>query len=111
VSPSLPPTLGRLNEYLQADKANEINVETLYGDLQRRFSELKADWSRADAERVAMRKALRAAQAQTSEMAEANKRLTALLEEVRIEQARMARAKKTVLRALELEDDNSTKAA
>ena len=26
----------KLNEYLQAEKANSINVETLFGDLQKR---------------------------------------------------------------------------
>ena len=37
----------KLNEYLQAEKANSINVEGLYGDLQKRFSMLKTEWVRA----------------------------------------------------------------
>ena len=28
----------KLNEYLQAEKMNSINVEGLYGDLQKRFN-------------------------------------------------------------------------
>ena len=32
----------KLNEYIQADKTNEQSVETLYADLQHRFSVMKA---------------------------------------------------------------------
>ncbi len=109
--PSLTPVdqdMAKLNDYIQAERVNEINMETLYGDLQRRFTEVKADWSRADAERLAMRKALRTAQAQAAELHEANKRLTGLLNEVRAEQSKMARAKATVLAALGLDETNST---
>jgi hypothetical protein len=35
---SLEPDMSKLNEYLQAEKTNSINVESLYGDLQRRFT-------------------------------------------------------------------------
>ena len=31
----------KLNEYIQADKTNEPSVETLYADLQHRFSVMK----------------------------------------------------------------------
>jgi len=35
----------KLNEYIHADKTNEQSVETLYADLQHRFSQMKADIS------------------------------------------------------------------
>ena len=60
---SLDPDMTKLNEYLMAEKANSINVEGLYGDLQKRFNALKQEWVRAETERNAMRKALRGAQA------------------------------------------------
>ena len=93
----------KLNEFIQQDKIAEINVETLYGDLQRRFAELKADWSRGEAERIAMRKSLKVAQAHLQELSDTNRRLTGLLTEVKVEQTRMTRAKATVLKALGLD--------
>ena len=44
--PSLNPSgldadMEKLNEYIQADKTNEQSVETLYADLQHRFSVMK----------------------------------------------------------------------
>ena len=96
--------MAKLNEYLSAQKVNDINVETEFGDLQRRFQQLKADASRQDAERHAMRKALRTAQTQALELQTANHRLEGLLNEVRVEQSKMQTAKQTVLRALGLLD-------
>lgn len=59
---NLDPDLSKLDGYLQAEKANSINAEGLYVDLQKRFNALKMEWKRAEAERTAMRRALLAAQ-------------------------------------------------
>ena len=37
----LDADMEKLNEYIQADKTNEQSVETLYADLQHRFSVMK----------------------------------------------------------------------
>merc|ERR1719171_87587 len=62
--PSLNPSgldadMEKLNEYIQADKTNEQSVETLYADLQHRFSVMKADISREDADRSVLRDELK----------------------------------------------------
>ena len=63
VSPtSLDPDMSKLNEYLQAEKENSINAESIYGDLQNRFEAVKRQYMQQETERLAMRKALRAAQ-------------------------------------------------
>ena len=40
-SSGLDADMEKLNEYIQADKTNEQSVETLYADLQHRFSVMK----------------------------------------------------------------------
>ena len=40
-STGLDADMEKLNEYIQADKTNEQSVETLYADLQHRFSVMK----------------------------------------------------------------------
>ena len=49
--------------YIQADKENEVHVEALYADLQKRYLSLKSEWARTETERSAMRRALLVAQA------------------------------------------------
>ena len=66
---TLEPDMSKLNEYLQAEKANSINVEGLYADLQKRFTALRLEWVRSETERAAMRRALRAAQVSASKCA------------------------------------------
>ena len=101
---SLDPDMTKLNEYLQAEKANSINVEGLFGDLQKRYAMLKTEWMRTETERQAMRKALRAAQAGSTKLAAQNERLTAVLSEVNREQDRLVKAKTTVMEALGMGD-------
>merc|ERR1719482_714467 len=55
----LDADMEKLNEYIQADKTNEQSVETLYADLQHRFSVMKADISREDADRSVLRDELK----------------------------------------------------
>ena len=96
----LDADVSKLNEYLQADKENSLNVESLYGDLQRRFSQLKAEWVRAETERLAMKKALKEARVHTQQLSLQNERLTAVLSEVHKEQMKLAASKTTVMEAL-----------
>ena len=101
---ALDPDLVKLNEFLQAEKTNSINVEGLYGDLQKRFNALKDEWVKAETERQAMRKALLQAQASVRKLSTQNERLTRVLTEVHREQDRMTQAKTTVMQALGLSD-------
>ena len=97
---SLDSDLSKLNDFLQAEKANSINTEALYGDLQRRFFYLKQEWVKQEAERTAMRKALLVAQANGKRLSLQNERLTAVLKDVQREQERLTMAKGQVMQAL-----------
>ena len=57
-------TSGKPLEWTGIASGDRISVvqESLYGDLQNRFDALKAEWVKAETERQAMRRALRAAQ-------------------------------------------------
>ena len=105
------PTSRTPRRYIQADKENEIHVEALYADLQRRFTTLKSEWSRGETERIAMRRALKTAQATAAAEVEQNRRLQALMQEVHEEQSRMSQSKATILRALGLDSQNATATA
>jgi len=96
--------MAKLNEYIQADKENEMNVESLYADLQRRIGAMKAEWTRADVERQAMRRALSEAREHVQTISEQNAKLTSLVSTVKQEQDRLAKAKETVMHALGIED-------
>ena len=48
---ALDADMARLNQYLQAEKAASVNVESLYADLQKKFNFLKDDWEKAEADR------------------------------------------------------------
>jgi len=96
--------MAKLNEYIQADKENEMNVESLYADLQRRIGAMKAEWTRADVERQSMRRALSEAREHVQTISEQNAKLTSLVSTVKQEQDRLAKAKETVMHALGIED-------
>eukprot|EP00900_Chrysochromulina_parva_P017367 jgi/Chrpa1/25631/Chrysochromulina_OHIO_Genome00009475-RA len=111
--------MSKLNEYLQADKENEINVESLarlehrYADLQSRFNAVKREWQRADVERQAMRRALTEARKNVETVSTQNRRMSSLLKAVRLEQQRLSKAKETVMQALAMDEsldlsDNDT---
>merc|ERR1711988_774616 len=90
----------KLNDFIQADKENEVNVERLYADLQQRFNAIKAEASTRETERSAMRRALMEARQHAQGLSEDNARLTDLVTEVRKEQSRISEAKSSVLRIL-----------
>lgn len=78
--------MAKLNTYLQAEKENEINVESLYADMQKRFEALKQEWVRADSDRQTMRKSLAEARKNVETLSKQNKRLSQLFATVRQEQ-------------------------
>jgi chromosome segregation ATPase len=90
----------KLNDFIQADKENEVNVERLYADLQQRFTAIKTEATRGETERSAMRRALMEARQHAQKLSEENARLTDLVTEVRKEQSRISEAKSSVLRIL-----------
>lgn len=100
--PSLNPAgldadMEKLNEYIQADKTNEQSVETLYADLQHRFSVMKADLSREDRDQGSLREELKKAQ---QDLAGAHSQVSALTEQLAASKAEVARLKSAKLRAL-----------
>jgi len=111
LDPQLETEMSKLNDYLQANKDNEVHVESLYADLQRRFSALKDEWSRADMERAAMRKGLRSAQQSVQRLSLQNERLHALLAEVQKEHQRMASAKEQLVNELGMGESANLSAA
>ena len=96
--------MAKLNEFIQANKENEVNTEALYTDLFKRFNAVREEFNRADVERQAMRRALQEARKNTQTLSTQNQRLKSLIAEVRAEQHRMTEAKKTVMQALGMED-------
>ena len=130
--------MSKLDEYIQADKANEANVdntpqthesramcfgapirdptcwrthadaaplastqtESLYSDLQGRFSAINNEWQRAEVERKAMRRALQEAREHVQTLTVRNERLNGLMAEVRAEHLRLSSARSSLMQAL-----------
>ena len=100
--PSLNPAgldadMEKLNEYIQADKTNEQSVETLYADLQHRFSVMKADLTREDSDRGLLREELKAAHEQ---LTGARSQISSLTEQLAASKGEVGRLKSAKLRAL-----------
>ena len=90
-----------MNEYVQASKANEVSVETLYADLQHRLHQVMSDWGRFDRERTELKADLASAKASlAAKEAELEQARTAL-NECKGAAASMAKAKARAMRLLE----------
>ena len=86
-------------------------MESLYVDLQHKFNFLKSEWTKDEAERLQMRKAMRAAHQQIEALSKQNERLLGLLGEVNSEQQRMLDAKDTIMKTLAMREKLNLTAA
>lgn len=102
-STGLDADMEKLNEYIQADKTNEQSVETLYADLQHRFSVMKADISREETDSGSLRDELKKARQELVTTREQVASLTAQLTESKAMVLKMRGAKNKALAALGLE--------